>query len=74
MLESGCRIHKTTFDWPKAQFPSSFSMKLRKHIRHKRLECVTQLGVDRIIDMQFGFNEHACHVVRCVIFRDYFYD
>ncbi|VDK77613.1 unnamed protein product [Onchocerca ochengi] len=63
MLESGCRIHKTTFDWPKAQFPSSFSMKLRKHIRHKRLECVTQLGVDRIIDMQFGFDEHACHVI-----------
>ncbi|MCP9265072.1 Ribonuclease-like protein [Dirofilaria immitis] len=63
MLESGCRIHKTTFDWPKAHFPSSFSMKLRKHIRHKRLECVTQLGVDRIIDMQFGFNEYACHVI-----------
>uniref|UniRef100_A0A1I7V9U2 Nuclear export mediator factor NEMF n=1 Tax=Loa loa TaxID=7209 RepID=A0A1I7V9U2_LOALO len=63
MLESGCRIHRTTFDWPKAQFPSSFTMKLRKHIRHKRLECVTQLGVDRIIDMQFGFDEHACHVI-----------
>ncbi|CAG9539808.1 unnamed protein product [Cercopithifilaria johnstoni] len=63
MLESGCRIHKTTFDWSKAQFPSSFTMKLRKHIRHKRLECVTQLGVDRIIDMQFGSDEHACHVI-----------
>ncbi|KAK6114481.1 Fibronectin-binding protein A N-terminus (FbpA) family protein [Brugia pahangi] len=63
MLESGCRIHKTTFDWPKAQFPSSFTMKLRKHIRHKRLESITQLGVDRIIDMQFGFDEYACHVI-----------
>ncbi|VDK73476.1 unnamed protein product [Litomosoides sigmodontis] len=63
MLESGCRIHKTTFDWPKAQFPSSFTMKLRKHIRHKRLEHVTQLGVDRIIDMQFGLDEYACHVI-----------
>ncbi|KAL3991037.1 Fibronectin-binding protein A N-terminus (FbpA) family protein [Acanthocheilonema viteae] len=63
MLESGCRIHKTTFDWPKVQFPSSFTMKLRKHIRHKRLECVTQLGVDRIVDMQFGFDEHAYHVI-----------
>lgn len=63
MLESGCRIHKSTFDWPKAHFPSSFTMKLRKHIRQKRLESVTQLGVDRIIDMQFGSDEHACHVV-----------
>ncbi|VDN00887.1 unnamed protein product [Thelazia callipaeda] len=63
MFESGCKIYKTTFDWRKAQFPSSFSMKLRKHIRQKRLQSVNQLGIDRIVDMQFGSCEQACHVI-----------
>ncbi|VDN42747.1 unnamed protein product [Gongylonema pulchrum] len=75
MLESGIRIHKTSFEWPKSQFPSSFSMKLRKHIRQKRLESVQQLGVDRIVDLQFGTEERACHVVCLlhVIFLKLFY-
>lgn len=38
-------------------------MKLRKHIRQKRLESCKQLGVDRIVDMQFGSGEVACHVI-----------
>ncbi|MFH4974566.1 hypothetical protein AB6A40_001275 [Gnathostoma spinigerum] len=63
MFESGNRIHKTNFEWPKAQMPSSFSMKLRKHIKQKRLESVNQLGIDRIIDMQFGIEDRACHVI-----------
>ncbi|VDM40533.1 unnamed protein product [Toxocara canis] len=63
MLESGMRLHKSSFDWPKAQFPSSFSMKLRKHIKQKRFEKVEQLGVDRIVDMQFGSEDRAAHVI-----------
>lgn len=38
-------------------------MKLRKHIRSKRLEKCEQVGSDRIIDMQFGSNEAAYHVI-----------
>ena len=53
----------TKLDWPKSQFPSSFSMKLRKHIKQKRLENITQLGIDRVVDLQFGTDEFACHVV-----------
>ncbi|KAK2150925.1 hypothetical protein LSH36_382g02027 [Paralvinella palmiformis] len=37
--------------------------KLRKHLRTRRLESITQLGVDRIIDMQFGSNEAAYHII-----------
>ena len=35
--------------------PSGFSMKLRKHLKGKRLIKASQLGYDRIIDLQFGY-------------------
>lgn len=63
LLESGIRIHTTEFEWPKNTSPSGFSMKMRKHLKNKRLESITQLGVDRIVDLQFGINEAAYHVI-----------
>ncbi|XP_060068947.1 ribosome quality control complex subunit NEMF-like [Ylistrum balloti] len=63
LIESGIRIHCTEFDWPKNMAPSGFSMKLRKHIKGRRLESVTQLGVDRIVDLQFGSSDAAYHVI-----------
>lgn len=53
----------TSFDWPKNNMPSNFSMKLRKHIRGRRLESIRQLGMDRAVDMQFGSNEAAYHLL-----------
>uniref|UniRef100_A0A0B7BBH0 Uncharacterized protein n=1 Tax=Arion vulgaris TaxID=1028688 RepID=A0A0B7BBH0_9EUPU len=38
LLESGIRLHSTDFDWPKNPAPSGFSMKLRKHLKGRRLE------------------------------------
>jgi predicted ribosome quality control (RQC) complex YloA/Tae2 family protein len=43
--------------------PSGFSMKLRKHLKSKRFEKITQLGDDRIIDIQFGSGEAAHHLI-----------
>lgn len=63
LLESGVRIHTTEFQWPKNPSPSGFSMKMRKHLKNKRLERLSQLGVDRIIDLQFGINEAAYHII-----------
>uniref|UniRef100_A0A0N5B4N9 NFACT-R_1 domain-containing protein n=1 Tax=Strongyloides papillosus TaxID=174720 RepID=A0A0N5B4N9_STREA len=63
LFESGIRIHKTIYDWPKQMFPSSFSMKFRKHIRQKRLEDVRQIGMDRVVDLRFGDEDRACHVI-----------
>ncbi|CAH1790707.1 unnamed protein product [Owenia fusiformis] len=63
LIESGIRIHTTAFEWPKHTTPSGFSMKLRKHLRSRRLEKVEQLGVDRIVDLQFGSSEAAYHVI-----------
>jgi predicted ribosome quality control (RQC) complex YloA/Tae2 family protein len=63
LLESGNRLHKTSFEWPKSVAPSGFTMKLRKHLKNKRLEKLTQLGVDRIVHLQFGTNEATYHVI-----------
>lgn len=63
LLESGNRIHTTAFEWPKNVSPSGFTMKLRKHLKNKRLEAINQLGIDRIIDLQFGTGEACYHVI-----------
>lgn len=63
LIESGIRFHTTAFEWPKNVAPSGFSMKLRKHLKNKRLESLQQLGADRVVDMQFGVGEAAYHII-----------
>ncbi|ODN03333.1 Nuclear export mediator factor NEMF [Orchesella cincta] len=63
LLESGTRFHTTSFEWPKNPAPSGFAMKLRKHLNNKRLEKITQVGADRIVDLQFGIDTFAHHVI-----------
>ncbi|KFD47182.1 hypothetical protein M514_11951 [Trichuris suis] len=63
LFESGVRIHTTEFGWSKNILPSSFSMKLRKHLRQKRLEVVRQVDQDRIVDFEFGSGEFTYHVI-----------
>lgn len=36
---------------------------MRKHLNNKRLESLTQLGTDRILNLQFGSNQAAYHVI-----------
>lgn len=63
LLESGTRFHTTSFEWPKNVAPSGFTMKLRKHLKNKRLEKLEQFGIDRIVGFQFGTGEAAYHVI-----------
>lgn len=63
LVESGTRIHSTDFEWPKNMMPSGFAMKCRKHLKSRRLTQVKQLGMDRIVDMQFGSDEAAYHLI-----------
>ncbi|NXD34235.1 NEMF factor, partial [Copsychus sechellarum] len=63
LLESGIRIHLTEFEWPKNMMPSSFAMKCRKHLRARRLVSVRQLGIDRVVDLQFGSEQAAYHLI-----------
>ncbi|KAK1893582.1 Nuclear export mediator factor Nemf [Dissostichus eleginoides] len=63
LIESGTRIHSTDFEWPKNMMPSGFAMKCRKHLKSRRLTQVKQLGIDRIVDLQFGSDEAAYHLI-----------
>jgi predicted ribosome quality control (RQC) complex YloA/Tae2 family protein len=63
LIESGIRIHTTDFIKNKKDLPSGFSMKLRKHLRTKKLTSIKQLGMDRVIDIQFGRDEFASHLL-----------
>ncbi|XP_028250926.1 ribosome quality control complex subunit NEMF [Parambassis ranga] len=63
LIESGTRIHSTDFEWPKNMMPSGFAMKCRKHLKTRRLTEVKQLGIDRIVDIQFGSDEAAYHLI-----------
>ncbi len=63
LVESGIRIHTTNYVKNEKDLPSGFSMKLRKHLRTKKLEKIEQLGVDRVIDLTFGKGEAAYHIL-----------
>ncbi|KAG0521245.1 hypothetical protein BDA96_08G145000 [Sorghum bicolor] len=63
LMESGVRFHTTQYVRDKSTTPSGFTLKLRKHIRNKRLEDVRMLGYDRIILFQFGLGSNAHFII-----------
>lgn len=63
LVEAGVRFHTTQYVRQMPDFPSGFAMKLRKHIRGKRLNEISQIGYDRVIMFTFGFKEKANHVI-----------
>ncbi|XP_008801756.2 nuclear export mediator factor NEMF [Phoenix dactylifera] len=63
LMESGVRLHTTQYVRDKNTTPSGFTLKLRKHIRTRRLEDVRQLGYDRIILFQFGLGSNSHFVI-----------
>ncbi|XP_058084254.1 uncharacterized protein LOC131231908 [Magnolia sinica] len=63
LMESGVRLHTTAYARDKSTTPSGFTLKLRKHIRTRRLEDVRQLGYDRIILFQFGLGDNAHYII-----------
>jgi hypothetical protein len=63
ILEAGVRFHATEYTRDKNTLPAPFCMKLRKHLRGKRLVDVAQLGVDRIVAFTFGAGESEHHLL-----------
>ncbi|CDS43177.1 protein of unknown function DUF814 [Echinococcus multilocularis] len=43
--------------------PLTFTMKLRKHIKNKKISNIRQLGIDRLVDITFGFEQYAFHLI-----------
>ncbi|KAJ2689784.1 hypothetical protein IWW39_001250 [Coemansia spiralis] len=54
LVESGIRLHTTDYTRDKSITPSNFCMKLRKHLKARRLTAVRQIGMDRVVDFEFA--------------------
>jgi len=55
LLESGVRFHTTNYTREIPDTPSHFTMRLRKFLRTKRLEDVSQIGNDRCVTLYIAF-------------------
>ncbi|KAL8707472.1 MAG: hypothetical protein Q9220_007504 [cf. Caloplaca sp. 1 TL-2023] len=58
IVESGFRCHLTKFSRATAAAPSAFVTKLRKHLRARRVTSVSQVGTDRIVELQFSDGQY----------------
>ncbi|KAI9345810.1 G-protein alpha subunit-domain-containing protein [Zopfochytrium polystomum] len=63
LIESGIRLHTTVYARDKNKVPGGFATKLRKHLKSRRLCEIRQVGTDRIVDLRFGDNEFAFHLI-----------
>lgn len=63
LIESGIRFHTTNTKKDINKIPSGFAMKLRKHIKGKKLEDVKQVGVERVVLFQFGSGENRFYLI-----------
>ncbi|GAB7347488.1 hypothetical protein MBLNU459_g4395t1 [Dothideomycetes sp. NU459] len=54
LIDSGFRCHLTSFARATAAAPSPFVARLRKYLRTRRVTSVSQVGTDRIIEIQFS--------------------
>lgn len=54
IIETGFRCHITNFNRATAPTPSGFVTRLRKYLKSRRVTSVTQVGTDRIIEIQFS--------------------
>ncbi|KKY33199.1 hypothetical protein UCDDA912_g06798 [Diaporthe ampelina] len=54
IVDSGFRLHTTDFTRPTAAAPSAFTSRLRKFLKTRRCTSLSQIGTDRIIELQFS--------------------
>lgn len=54
LIDSGFRTHLTDFTRATASAPSAFTARLRKFLKTRRCTSITQIGTDRIIELQFS--------------------
>ncbi|OJD20069.1 hypothetical protein ACJ73_08598, partial [Blastomyces percursus] len=54
IVDTGFRCHLTEYSRTTAAAPSSFIIRLRKFLKTRRVTAVTQVGTDRIIDIELS--------------------
>jgi len=62
LIDSGFRCHLTSFARATAAAPSPFVARLRKFLRTRRVTAVSQIGTDRIIDIQFSDGQYHLYL------------
>ncbi|KAL2055789.1 hypothetical protein ABVK25_004033 [Lepraria finkii] len=58
VIDSGFRCHVTSFTRATAAAPSAFVSRLRKFLRTRRVTSISQVGTDRIIELQFSDGQY----------------
>ncbi|KAG5984478.1 hypothetical protein E4U55_004601 [Claviceps digitariae] len=58
VLDTGFRCHTTEFARTTAAAPSAFVARLRKLLKTRRLTSVSQVGTDRILELQFSDGQY----------------
>ena len=58
VIDSGFRCHLTKFARTTAAAPSAFVTRLRKYLKTRRVTAVSQIGTDRIIELQFSDGQY----------------
>lgn len=58
VIDSGFRCHLTEFSRATAAAPSPFVARLRKFLKTRRVTSVSQVGTDRIIELQFSDGQY----------------
>ncbi|CUV06166.1 unnamed protein product [Cryptosporidium hominis] len=68
LVESGIRFHTT--QWKRenehktsVSSISFFNSKLRRYIRNKKLDDISQMGMDRIVKLTFGFGDNTFYLI-----------
>ncbi|KAL9124066.1 MAG: hypothetical protein Q9217_006571 [Psora testacea] len=58
VIDSGFRCHLTNFTRATAAAPSAFVTRLRRFLRSRRVTSVSQVGTDRILEIQFSDGQY----------------
>ena len=68
LIEAGQRLHIVPNDIEKQASPNNFTSKLKKHLKGKRFHSIKQLGVERMIQIEFGYKgEHGVDIFYIIL-------
>lgn len=61
-VEVGVHFNTTLQEYDKKTIPSGMVMRMRKNLKSKRVEAIDQLGVERVVRIQFGSGEATVYL------------
>lgn len=62
LVDSGFRCHLTSFARTTAAEPSAFVRRLRKYLKSRRITGITQIGTDRVIEIDFSDGQYKLYL------------